>query len=442
MTADGRGASVTRREFVLLVTIGVGLRVIWLVLVGAWTDPIDLGEATNASLAFARQGMIADAYFTGQGPTAHLLPTMIVIAGTIERLMGPESAAANVALGLWALMQVFGGFILTTLLFRRLGAGRATLLAGLGVLCLVPVHVASEAADFRVWEGALAYDLAAANLLWMGVLRGRATVATRDLAIGAVLAAAAFFVNPPAGLAACAAWAVFALLRFSIAQSVRLALLTALATAAMIAPWAMRNQAVLGETVLLRSNFGLELALANYDGALDPASPREAGIARANAVHQTRERFHAAGGEVAYSRAVGAATMRWIAAHPRDFFRLTVRHYRQFYVPDTWMEDGTNWDRAKRFRIRGFQFAGIMGLIGLCFGLRRHGSDYLPLAVYMIVAGFPYAVVQPLPRYSYIIYPLLVFLAAQLVVHLSAWLWRARQPRPAPPNGLIARRVI
>ena len=419
-TAKGRGATITRAEVVLLIAVGVGLRILWLILVRAWTDPIDLGEATNASLAFARQGTIADAYFPGQGPTAHLMPTAIVIAGTIERLFGPESAAANVALGLWALLQVVVGFVLTTALFRRLGADRATLLGGLGLLCLIPAHVASEAGDFRVWEGALAFDFAVANLLWMATLRARPTVKTRDLAIAAALAAAAFFINPPAGLAACAAWAIFALLRFSLGQTVRLTLFTGLAMALLIVPWALRNKAQLGETVLLRSNFGLELALGNYDGALDPVSPRKAGLARAAAVHQTRERFHAAGGEVAYSRKIGAEAMRWIAAHPADFARLSLRHYRQFYVPDTWLEDGTNWDGARRLRIRAFQLVGALGLAGLIVGLRRHGRDYLPLALYIAVAGLPYAVVQPLPRYSYIIYPLLAFLAVQLILGLRS----------------------
>ena len=414
-TAIRPRAAITRLELALLISIGVGLRIWWLVLVGAWTDPVDLGEATSAALAFARQGAIADAYYPGQGPTAHLLPTAIVIAGSLERLFGPDSAAANVALGLWALAQVAIGFVLTAGLFARLGAGRATLLAGLGVLCLMPAHVASEAADFRVWEGALGYDLAVANLLWLVVLRARAAIATRDLAVAALLASTAFFVSPPAGLAAVAAWAVFALGRLSPAQTLRLTLLAGLALTALVAPWAIRNQAVLGHPVLLRSNFGLELALGNYDGALDPASPRAAGLARARAMHHTRERDRAAGGEVAYSQAIGAATTAWIVAHPAAFLRLSLRHYRQFYVPDTWLETGTNWDGATRLRIRLFQIVGVLGLAGLMLALRRRGRDYLPLAVYLAVAGLPYALVQPIPRYSYIIYPLLVFLAAQLL---------------------------
>ena len=145
--------TISRREIVLLIAVGVALRVLWMMLVRAWTEPIFLGEATNVTLAFARQGSIADAYFPGQGPTAHLLPTMIVIAGTIERLLGPESAAANLALAAWALLQVGVGFALTAALFQRLDASRGVLLGGLGLLCLIPAHIASEAGDFRVWEG-------------------------------------------------------------------------------------------------------------------------------------------------------------------------------------------------------------------------------------------------------------------------------------------------
>jgi hypothetical protein len=416
MTTGARGASLTRSEMILLVTLGIALRIGWMILVGAWTDPIHLGEATNASLAFARQGTVADSYFPGQGPTAHLMPTTIVIAGTIERLFGSESGPANLALGAWALVQVFAGFLLTVALFARLGASRATLLGGLGLLCLVPAHVASEAGDFRVWEGALAYDLAAANLLWMVTLWARPIISTRDLAGGAVLAAAAFFVNPPAGLAASASWAVFAVMRLSIGQAVRLALLSALAMAVLIVPWTVRNRVQLGETVVLRSNFGLELAFANFDGALDAASPRAASTARARAVQQTEARFRRAGGEVAYSRRVGADAERWIAAHPAEFARLSLRHYRQFFVPDTWEEEATNWTGARRPRIRAFQIVGALGLLGLIVAFLRRGRPYMLLATYVAVAGLPYAVVQPIPRYAYIVYPLLAFLAVQLIV--------------------------
>ena len=83
----------------------------------------------------------------------------------------------------------------------------ATLLAGLGLLCLVPAHIPSEAADFRVWDGGLGYDLAAANLLWMVVLGKRPAIGLRALGGAAILAAAAFFISHPAGLACCASWA-------------------------------------------------------------------------------------------------------------------------------------------------------------------------------------------------------------------------------------------
>lgn len=422
-------ATITRRETVLLVAVGVAVRILFLMLARSWTEPVHLGEATNASLAFARRGTIADAYFPGQGPTAHLLPTMVVIAGAIERALGPESPAANVALALWALLQVAGGFVLTVALCRRLGASRGVLLAGLALLCLCPGLIAQEAGDFRVWENALGYDLAAASLLWMVTLDRRVPVRERELAVAALCAALAFFVSPPAGLGVCACWGLFALRRLTIAQAARFALLGALAMTAVIGPWALRNRAQLGETVLLRSNFGLELAIANHAGAVDPADPRAAYSDRLAQVHQSRERFAAAGGEIAWSRKVGAEARRWIAANPAAFARLSVRHYRQFYVPDTWEEALSNWDGANRVRIVMLQVIGAMGLLGLVAGLRRGGGHRL-LAVYVLVSGLPYALVQPMPRYAYIVYPLLVFFAVQLAADLVAVCARKAATRP------------
>ena len=440
-TWSARAVAPTRREVALLLAVGIGLRIVWLIAVRAWSDPVDLGEATNASLAFARQGVIADSYFHGQGPTAHMLPTMIVIAGTLERLLGPESPAANIALGLWALLQVSVGFVLTAALFRRLSAERPAMLAGLGVLCLVPACIAQEVADFRVWEAGLAYDFAVANLLWMVVLFERVTITTRNLAVAAAAAACAFFVSPPAGLAVCAGWGLFALKRLPLRRLLTFALLGVAAMTVLIAPWAIRNKVQLGEPVLLRSNFGLELAIANHAGALDPADPRKALTARMNAVHQTEARFRQVGGEVAWSRRVGAATWRWIAANPGDFVRLTLRHYRQFYLPDTWEEASTNWGGAERVRIRVLQLVGALGLFGLIAGLRRRRSGYAVVAVYIAVAGLPYALVQPIPRYSYITYPLLAFLAAQSIVDAIAACRAAlgRNAVAGPPGAAQAR---
>jgi hypothetical protein len=429
-------APVARREVALFLAVALALRILWMVAVGAWSTPVDLGEASRAVLAFARTGTVADAYFAGQGPTAHFMPTMIAIGGTIERLLGPDSAAANVALSLWALAQVLAGFVLTLALFRRLGAPRRVLLLGLGVLCVVPACIAQEAADFRVWEGALAYDLAAAGLWWMATLTQRRVVATRELVPVAAAVALAFFVNPPAGLATGAAAAVFAGQRLAWRQTARLALMTAAAATLLIAPWALRNRAQFGETVLLRSNFGLELAIANHDGALAPADPRAALTTRMDAVHQTKERFRQAGGELAYSRAVGAEAKRWIGAHPLAFVRLCWRHYRQFYLPDTWEERATNWEGADRFRIRVLQVIGTLGLLGLAAGLARRCRGHAMLAAYLVTVGLPYALVQPIPRYGYLAYPLLVFLAAHLVVEAAAAL-----RRPSSPTGSAVHRV-
>jgi hypothetical protein len=427
----------TRKAAAWLILAGLGLRLLWLVLVRGLLSPFDLGEASGAATAFAQTGTIADAFGAGTGPTAHLMPASVVIAGAVQHVFG-DSAWTSLVLSLWTLAQFALIWLLARALFAGAGWRPAALIGGLALACLLPGHIVQEAADFRVWEGGLATLLALASLWLIVTLDQRAEIATQPLLIGAALSAVTFFVSPTTGLAVDACWAWLALRRLPFPRALAFAATAAAALALVLAPWVLRNAQAMGSPVLLRDNLGLEMAMANYPGALDPADPRAESKARMKAIHPyqntaVQARLRAAGGEVAYAQALGRETRSWITAHPLDFARLALRHYRQFYFPDRWQGALTNWGAFPNLRIEMIRLVSAFGLLGLAIGLIRRRRFYGLFALYLALAGLPYALVLPIPRYAYAIWPLLAFLAAQLFAEIFAAL-QGRKGAPMMPQ--------
>lgn len=414
-----------------LVLAGLALRLTWLVLVRALLSPLDLGEASAAAGALARTGTLADAFAPGSGPTAHLMPATVTLAAAVQNVFGDSGA---VLLSLWTLALLALTWLLSRALFAEAGWRAPALVGGLALLCLLPGHIVEEAADFRVWEGGLATLLALANLRLIVTLDQRDEIAAQPLLLGAALSAFTFFVSPTTGLAVDTCWAWLALRRLPLPRALGFAGIAAATLALLLAPWLLRNSQMMGSPILLRDNFGLEIAMANYPGALDPIDPRAETLARAGAIHPNRNpavlaRMRAAGGEAAYSRQLGRETWTWIAANPGDFARLALRHYRQFYFPDRWQGALTNWGAFPTLRIEMIRLVSAFGLLSLAIGLFRRRRFHGLFALYIALAGLPYALTMPIPRYSYAIWPLLAFLAAQLAADSFAALQR-RSPGP------------
>lgn len=432
--------SVTSERRFLLLVLGAGLllRLALLALRGdGVTGFYGAGEATRVALAFARTGGIADAYYQGYGPTAHLLPLNPGMAGAMLWLFGPGSIAANFALLAWSLLQTFTAYLLLRRLAIALGMDAAAVRSGLVLLCLLPVFMPQETIDFRYWEGAAAMALAALNLLL--IVRVDATrAAPPSLVLGAAaLAALTFFVSPAAGLALYACWGLVALVRLGWKRATVLGGACAAALALLIAPWMLRNAAVMGDPIPLRSNFGLELAIGNHPAALDAADPDDVFAGRLLQIHPyhspaARAALRAAGGESAYSAALGAETRAWIAAHPIAFARLSVAHLTQFFVPRPWQFYFSGWGEARHLRALIIGLVSLLGLAGLGLGIARGRRGYWLVGIYVALAALPYAIVQPVPRYSYIVWPLLAFFAADAVVRARRRLHAGAAPAPAP----------
>lgn len=408
-------------RFLLLVLAGgLALRLIWLARLHGIDSFLDAAEATRVALAFATSGTIADAYFPGQGPTAHLLPLSPMISGTVMRLLGPGSTGANLALLGWSLAQVGAAYLLLRILFRQLGADRWTLRWGTALLCLVPPFVSQETVDFRYWEGGMALALAALNLSFTARVDASGTMSWRMMLGAAALAAVTFFLCPPVGLATDFCWGIVALRRLPLSTAMRFAATAAVALALLVTPWAVRNARVLGEPVLLRSNFGLELAIANHPAAVSDEAPERVFADRLAAIHpaanaHARAIATAPGGEIRYAHALGDETWTWIAANPAAFAKLYLRHLGEFLFPRPWQMYFTGWEGARDARAWTISTINLLGLIGLTLGLIARRRRYWMLAVYIAAVALPYALFQPMARYIYLVWGPLAFLAVEAV---------------------------
>lgn len=408
-------------RFLLCLVAGfLATRLIWLLQVHGTTDGfLDAAEATRAALSVAKHGVVGDAYFIGQGASAHLMPLNPMLAGGIMWLFGPGSTAANHALLAFSLGQVVAGYLLVRLIFIRLGADRVAVRWGTALLMLLMPFAPQETVDFRYWEGASALCLVALNILAM-IEVGRSRRLSRALlaAIAAIFALVCF-VSPPAGFALAPGWAVVALRSLRFRDAAALAAATALAIATLFVPWTMRNAAMLGTAIPTRSNLGIELALAMHPAAVSGEDQARIFDARVQVVtpsaNLAARDFVREHGEAAFSNRLAAQSWRWMRDHPLAAARLWARHVGEIIVPRPWMMYFSGWEGARTARAATMAIVQLLGLLGLALALGARRRGYGVVAGYIAMMALSFGFFQPMPRYGFLIYAFFAFLAAEAV---------------------------
>lgn len=417
-----------------LLAIGFIGRLAWLFLVHSLGS--GGGEAMNIAVAYAQTGCFCHGFGSGGGPTTHMTPSMPIVAGSVYALFGPNSAASETLLALLAICLSLGSGLLYFIGAVQAGLNRTASLCALGAHCILPLNLELETEAFRVWEGGLAAFLGASAFVLI-VRAHPAERCYRGLLPLAAVAAVTFFVSPAMGLAV---YASLCLLIVRTVQPVRWAScagLFAVTLAIVLSPWIIRNYERFGEFIPLRSNFGLELALAYNDAALNPD--------QRDSFRGTLRRLHpqdsvaafrsmvAAGGEAPYARALGIRARHWIYEHPAESVRLTARHAFQYYFPPKW-----HWTIYRsRSSATGPKQAiiwliSLLGLAGAALTLMRRKDDLAYLALLAVVPALPYVIVQPVPRYRYLVFAPLLFMAAAFIARLS--LWHQRRAESASPG--------
>jgi hypothetical protein len=428
----------------VILVLGIVARLVWQGLRGA--DWVAGGEASNAAIAFAETGLLMDAYGVGHGLTAHVSPIPVIFAGSIYGLFGVQSAPSETLLALWSLGLAATSFLFMYRAFMAAGAPRLATIGGLAACAFLPLNFVNETVIFRVWEGTLAAALGSAVVYLVVYTHNDRVVGWGTVLLLSVLAALLFFINPALGLAAYAACALLTLRRMPVRRWIGVAAIATAVLATVITPWALRNQQALGKTVLLRSNFGLELALANHPAAAAARTGQEqhaAFYARLHEIHPYESQQALAEvktvGEVQYAQALGAEARVWMLANPTATIRLTARHLVQFYFPPSWFWEiyeegsvGLGLKQAMTWAI------SLLGLAGVALALFRGRQQFQYLAIMTLVPCLPYLIVQPVPRYRYLVYAPLVFFSAYLLVALLQWLLARFAPPTKPRRTVLA----
>jgi hypothetical protein len=422
--------AVARSTWVLIALLcsGVALRLVWLFWwSGNSVSASVISESLNAARSFSRTGQIADAYYEGQGPTAHVMPVMPIIVGSVYKFFGVATPQSEVILTFWSLTLAMASFWLLFASFGELESPLLSRFAALTILCVAPLNFLLETVDFKVWEGGLGVALASGYLLWVMRLDKQPLITNAAVGVTGLSAAAVLLVSPPLGLAAYSCCLLLLVRKFKRQRWPAALAIVLVATGAVMTPWTVRNIQVLHRPIFLRDNFGLELELANHPGALESTDEQAEFLHHFEETHPMRpagkDAMIKAGGEVAYSEKLGAEARAWIGSNPVSFARLAVRHLIEFLFPPRWYWSqfgGNESSRTTGPKMAVHWILSALGIFGIVYGVFRVNYRYLYPAAMTSIPVIPYIFVQPTLRYRYIIFGLLVFLSCDFVVRIAA----------------------
>lgn len=425
-------AAAARERWILAVMLGLAfvVRLGWLFLEPAERLVSHKSEMWHVAATFAATGSLADAYGPGSGISSHVGPFNTIVEGLIYRAFGIGSLTSEL------ILAVLAGTVICTLFFllyrvaAALGIAVVPRLAALALLCFSPFSFYVEMVDFRIREGAFAATVATALLLWLLRLDAGGRLSWRTVFGFAVAAAFAFLINPGIALGAYAGLGFVALRHMPARRWPAAAGLLLVGFALVNGAWVVRNERVYDRFMVSRGNFGLELDTANHAAAVDPADPRQVFIDRSREIHpffsaQAFARLKTYPDDATYFAALGDEAKAWIAAHPGDFARISLRHLRELYFPPAWLFD--QYDTGKRYIAPQQALVWsvtAVALVALLIGLVERPRRYLFVVLTIAFPTLLYIVVQPTLRYRYAFAGLLTFLAAGLVWRLLAG-WRA-----------------
>jgi len=199
-------------------------------------------------------------------------------------------------------------------------------------------------------------------------------------------------------------WLIYARVR-KHQHSLRLSLLSITACVLMLSPWMVRNRAVFGHWVFVRSNFGAEFALGNHH--------LSQGRGEANGRHPTTSaaemKEYQRVGEYAYVREKNQEAMQFVREYPGEFASLTAKRALYF-----WDGSGGKYRPPVAWYWLPWSF-GPLSLLLLpalwaAYHTRVH-AFWLFLGVFLFYPA-PYYIVFSTLRYRHALEPLLLLLVA------------------------------
>jgi hypothetical protein len=395
------------------------------------------GESHNVAVSLAATGRFADPFGYPSGPTAHIGMLTPLPSAFVYWLFGGDSPYAEFVLYSWGAFLVCLSIWLCWRLAVVLGAPRAARVGAVAVAALAPLQFHMEMNENRNWE----INLATVVFIWILLELAKSDVnvlTRRSLVLIGASTGFLFILNSASGLGAILSVALFHKLRVPPRQWWIAPLLIVLLAGPLAGFWAMRNMRELGEPILLRDNLGLELALSNYSGAVNAADPSGAYLSRLKEIHpipMAAGELDAKGGEVAYYHALGQQVRDWIAAHPWEFLDLCGKRLVEFFLPPRWLWSLFWSGSVHMIGLRQLViWASALGGLATLFAMAPWRRPYAYILVAVLGCSLPYILVQPIPRYRYMISTLLIFCALdgafRLIAHIRTNIPGKAEPAP------------
>lgn len=289
-------------------------------------------EPTNVALRLARDGTLADPYFSyPTGPTAHVSPLFPIYLAALMKMFGQTPLIEGLIVVLLIFVHTAYPILLWLAGWRLLGCERAGIAAAaLAILLptfpLMPQWDYIYTADFLLLMCVTTAGWASAK--WAGPKRPLIGGAVTGLL--SLWNASSILIATP--------WWVYLYRRANPRNAAhgRAAVWFAVGLGLVVAPWAIRNYIVLGSPVFLRGNLGVELAVSN-NGLAQPAQFQNLANGSFDRLHPNIDRGQALeivrDGEAAYNRRRFRQALDWIAGHPRRFAELTAARVFYFWFP-------------------------------------------------------------------------------------------------------------
>jgi hypothetical protein len=406
------------RVTIALFLLAVVVRLAFALAAKTYDEPA-YSEAVMVARSIADSGSFANPFAVPTGPTGHVAPVYPYLLAAILKLFpwGHGFAVASMLLGvlgsslIWAALPVAA---------ECLGIDwRAGAAGGL----LGAVNLFRHSVELTgVWEA----PYAALALLGLTVLtfrwRDRFTETPRSLALGGCWGAAMLL--QPAFITV---FVAFLLILTAGTRRIRPAALALVAMAVVVTPWIIRNEIMLGGFTFVRSNFGLELDLANNDHAAPGIGENFHTNQALDHPDVNRPEAHrmAEMGEMNYYHSRLKRALAWISGHPARFLVLCGQRLWDYWIPVR---------RSLKIRIPEFILTA-MAATGLLLLLKSRQPAAAFLLAIWISQPLVYYFIQVDERYRYPMEWTIALCAGYLLLRTA----EAVAPAVLPPVVFISK---
>ncbi|HEX8816353.1 MAG TPA: glycosyltransferase family 39 protein [Terriglobales bacterium] len=159
-----------------------------------------------------------------------------------------------------------------------------------------------------------------------------------------------------------------------------------------LVPWTVRNYVVFHRLLPLRDNFGLELWVGNYEGAIEAQPypyPKDFPLIDPTEYNRL--------GEMRYMDLKLREGLEFVREHPGEY--VVMAAYRFFFF---WNDPRGSW----------WLLPSALAWIGMVLALRRDAHGAMPYAIIMVVFPVVYYVTHTFPSYRHPMEPVILLLAS------------------------------